>query len=84
MGPVLTRLEKRIADGVLVRDEQQVVAARELDSRLAALSEYEPNSGGLIGRFLGNRTQVPRGLYMYGGVGRGKSMLMDWFYEKAG
>ncbi|MEP3893886.1 MAG: cell division protein ZapE [Litorimonas sp.] len=73
----------RIADGVLVRDEQQIEAARELDSRLTALSEYEPGSGGLLGRFFGNRETVPRGLYMYGGVGRGKSMLMDWFYEAA-
>lgn len=83
MGPVQTRLEKRIDDGVLVRDAEQVEAARALDARLAALSEYEPGSGGLLGRFFGNRETVPRGLYMYGGVGRGKSMLMDWFFEAA-
>ena len=83
MGPVQTRLEKRIADGVLVEDPEQVEAARALDARLKALSEYEPESEGLLDRFFGNRETVPRGLYMYGGVGRGKSMLMDWFYEAA-
>ena len=83
MGPIQSRLEIRIADGVLVRDDQQSEAAKALDSRLKALSDYEPGGSGLLGRFLGNRTQVPRGLYMYGGVGRGKSMLMDWFYEEA-
>jgi cell division protein ZapE len=83
MGPVQTRLEQRIADGVLVRDADQVEAATALDSRLIALSEYEPGGGGLLGRFFGTRETVPRGLYMYGGVGRGKSMLMDWFYEAA-
>jgi len=83
MGPVQTRLEKRIADGVLILDPEQVDAAKQLDSRLIALSEYEPGTGGLLGRFFGTRETVPRGLYMYGGVGRGKSMLMDWFYEAA-
>lgn len=83
MGPIQTRLEKRIADGVLFRDAQQIEAAIALDTRLAALAEYQPDAGGLLGRFFGNRTSVPRGLYMYGGVGRGKSMLMDWFYEAA-
>jgi len=83
MGPVQSRLEQRISDGVLIRDDQQTEAAIALDSRLQALSEYEPGAGGFLGRFLGNRTQIPRGLYMYGGVGRGKSMLMDWFYEAA-
>ncbi len=83
MGPVQSRLEKRIADGVLVKDAEQVDAACELDARLKALSEYEPGSEGLLGRFFGTRETVPRGLYMYGGVGRGKSMLMDWFYEAA-
>lgn len=81
MGPIQSRLETRITDGVLIRDEQQIEAARVLDSRLEALSEYEPGAGGLLGRFFGNRETVPRGLYMYGGVGRGKSMLMDWFFE---
>jgi len=41
MGPVQTRLEKRIADGVLIKDVEQIEAASELDSRLEALSEYE-------------------------------------------
>ena len=83
MGPVQSRLEQRIADGVLIKDAEQVEAAIALDSRLTALSEYEPGHGGLLGRFFGSRETVPRGLYMYGGVGRGKSMLMDWFYEAA-
>jgi cell division protein ZapE len=83
MGPVQTRLERRIQDGVLIRDSEQVEAAIALDGRLQALGEYEPAKGGLLGRFFGGRETVPRGLYMYGGVGRGKSMLRDWFFVAA-
>ena len=32
-------------------------------------------------RFLKKKTELPRGVYMFGGVGRGKSFLMDCFYN---
>ncbi|SMH59294.1 cell division protein ZapE [Azospirillum agricola] len=55
--------------------------------------EARASSGGWLERFgLGRRraapspeiaTTAPQGLYLYGGVGRGKSMLMDLFFDTA-
>ncbi len=36
---------------------------------------------GLIQKIAKRRQEAPRGIYIYGGVGRGKSMLMDLFYK---
>lgn len=42
--------------------------------------EYKKARGSVIRKFL-NRPAVPKGLYLWGGVGRGKSFLMDCFYN---
>lgn len=81
MGPVTTLLQKRIDSGELYRDEIQITAAGALDDLLARLQGYEPPTGFLSRLF--KRAAPPIGLYLWGGVGRGKSMLMDWFFEVA-
>jgi cell division protein ZapE len=65
--------DKRLADGELRTDSGQLAAIEAL-SRLE--SDLESAGGGL---FRGARSQ--RGVYLWGPVGRGKSMLMDLFFE---
>lgn len=78
MGPVTEQLRARIEDGVLTKDMAQLEAARSLDALLERLSE-PPKRKSLFSR----KIIAPKGLYLWGGVGRGKSMLMDWFFEAA-
>ena len=54
-----------------------VDALERCSNEWAAFREQRSN---LFKKFV-NRPQVPRGVYMYGGVGRGKSFLMDCFYK---
>lgn len=73
--------------GTLRHDPDQELAAEKLESLHHALKDYRPASGreGWLARFgFGRRREEPtppQGLYIYGGVGRGKSMLMDLFFE---
>ncbi|MGD9802413.1 MAG: cell division protein ZapE [Hyphomicrobiaceae bacterium] len=79
-GP-LEFLEARMKSGEMDADPAQLVVARrlaELDDALVARGSTKRWS--LAGLF-GGRTPPPRGLYIWGKVGRGKTMLMDLFYE---
>jgi cell division protein ZapE len=65
-------------------DPAQELAAEKLQSLHHALARYEPSAGGWAERFgLAKRAETPLGLYICGPVGRGKSMLMDLFFESA-
>jgi cell division protein ZapE len=68
------RYRALLAAGELKPDADQARAVEMLD-RLAARLEAPPP--GLLSRLLGKAPAPPRGVYLWGGVGRGKSMLMD-------
>jgi cell division protein ZapE len=81
---VTARYEALVASGAIERDPAQVDAARRLDALGAALRERAlARKSNALGWFFGRNKPVlaPKGLYVWGAVGRGKSMLMDLFYE---
>ncbi len=70
-----------LAAGELRRDEAQAAAAARLAALQAAL-EAKPARGSLLWRLARRKPDPIRGIYLWGGVGRGKSMLMDLFHER--
>ena len=78
--------DARVRDGRLKDDAAQRAVLPVMDRIVAGLSEPAPaaKSGGwrrLFGTAPEPAAAGPRGLYLWGGVGRGKSMLMDLFGE---
>ncbi len=74
MNLVGRRYDELIAAGELQPDADQQKAVAVLD-RLA--DEFGAEPAGLWKRLIGGKASQPRGVYLWGGVGRGKSMLMD-------
>ena len=83
-----------VADGRLISDPAQRMAAERLQALWARLRGYDPPprpaaGQSLLSRFLTRKPADwsdearPHGLYLVGEVGRGKSMLMDLFFAAA-
>jgi len=83
-GPFLA-YQALLDDGSINADASQALAMDRLQGLSEQLAGYAPQMGkkGWKARLsLGrNKKPVPKGLYMWGGVGRGKSMLMDLFFD---
>lgn len=69
-----------IAAGELRVDPEQAGAAAHLDALATAMAA--PKARGWLSRWSGHKPP-PKGIYLWGAVGRGKSMLMDLFFEHA-
>jgi len=76
MASVLSQYLDRVEAGLLSEDPIQADAAARLDD-LALRLANPPKSGWF------SKPEPVTGLYLWGGVGRGKSMLMDLFFEDA-
>jgi cell division protein ZapE len=71
---VLTAYREALASGELKADPAQAAAAAKLAALAAALGAP---------RRLFRRQMRPKGLYIWGDVGRGKTLLMDFFFAEA-
>ena len=90
-GGPLALFRARLAAGELATDPSQALVAERLQTLWTRLRGYEaqaPSEPGFFDRMFRKRRDdmpedFPLGLYLVGDVGRGKSMLMDLFFDTA-
>jgi len=74
-----------VDSGAIESDAAQAAVAEALFDLEQRLASYKPvRKQGLLGRLFAEKDEPPpRGLYIHGEVGRGKTMLMDLFFQQS-
>jgi cell division protein ZapE len=80
MTALLAAYQSLVMAGELRADPDQATAAAKL-ANIQTQLEAVPPRGSTLWRLIGKKPDPVRGLYLWGGVGRGKSMLMDLFFD---
>lgn len=85
---LIDRYEELLFSGEISKDPGQEKVARRLSDLQADIDGYRPKSASKgwrakLGFGGSGKQETPRGLYIFGEVGRGKSMLMDLFFDGA-
>ncbi|WP_457091584.1 cell division protein ZapE [Microvirga sp. P5_D2] len=81
---ITARYDALVSAGAIERDPAQVKLLRRLETLAEALGQVRlARKPSALGWLFGKKTQAAplRGLYVWGSVGRGKTMLMDLFFE---
>ena len=78
MTMLLETYAEKIATGELHGDAAQAAVVAQLNCLATTLEARERR--GAVAKIL-NKNSTPKGIYIHGDVGRGKTMLMDMFFE---
>src|SRR5260221_11934605 len=78
----LAHYQSLVSSGAIESDAAQAQAAEVFAALEQRLAGYKPvRKQGLLGRLFADKDEAPpRGLYVHGEVGRGKTMPMDLFF----
>src|SRR5258707_12295777 len=81
----LAHYQSLVSSGAIEPDAAQAQAAEVFAALEQRLAGYTPlRKQGLLGRLFADKEEAPpRGLYIHGEVGRGKTMLMDLFFQQS-
>ena len=77
---VIQAYEAELASKGFQSDPAQLRAVQALQRCADEWAVYKTKRSSALKKLI-NRPDIPRGVYMYGGVGRGKSFLMDCFFN---
>jgi cell division protein ZapE len=84
---IIDRYDSLAARGRIERDAHQAAVVKKLDALCVSIDEARlARKSSALGWLFSARRAVappPKGLYIWGSVGRGKTMLMDLFFEAA-
>lgn len=81
---LLEKYRRLLAEGKIASDGAQALAVEKLQILTNRLINYAPPARtDFFSFFTRRRGEVPKGLYIFGAVGRGKTMLMDLFFSTA-
>jgi cell division protein ZapE len=79
---LVARYRRLLAAGNIAPDSAQALAVEKLQILSNRLAQYAPPARtDFFSFFTRRRGEVPKGLYIFGAVGRGKTMLMDMFFQ---
>jgi cell division protein ZapE len=77
---VLAQYQAELAARGYESDPAQLRGVEALERCATEWAAYKEQRSNLLKKLI-NRPDIPRGVYLYGGVGRGKSFLMDCFFQ---